>query len=752
MNEPSSLARRANQSLSQTQNTEPYSLEKSMENKQLRQATTGALPYLTNAINSVTRGVVDSTFELPYNIINNAPKLVNLLPGEQGVETLDEMGAKVGGPIGNLFARLGKDPIIDYMGRHSNLPNDIGSVSNPNPEYATDSRVFEDIGAGVGTLGAGAMVNTGKGLAGKFGEYLAGKGGKVAKYAAAPLNLIESGVQGTGKAILANPIASVAGETAASVGAGFGRQVADEYDIQNPVGRFALEMVGGMTPSGIIDAGQTGARKMLSREGGDVTLDAMDRIGMRPSIGLTGNQNASTLENAAAILPFFGSVSKNVQTGQIDQFGDIVKDTASKVRPAGAISRADDMMIGEQVRDISTEGLGRMKSNFGQREDALMSSIGARTPIDVTNTRKAIEAMLPTVDGEMQGALQRELQLLDDMLVQNKTTAMQPKASNILDANGQPIMTNVPVENMTATNTVPYEQFRSWRTNVGRRTDQPSIKGGQSKQLYKAITQDLEGAADTAGVGDDFRTLMSEQATARDDTLRLSEGGDIPAMEQISESQVEAGKNYFKQAIINPDRIQMLKRNATPEQWKQFAGDTLEYLGLAKNAAQDATGEAISANTFLTNWNTMDPRTRVILFDDGEGTLETLNDLAIVAEAMKGRGNASNFSNTAGVGMSAAALGAIGGGAGVAGLSSTLAALPGAAVGAGITYGTVKALMSETLARWATKQGVPLNELVGTKAVTGAAKAGVTTEDQDMRREPMRVTVRPSDRNKQVKP
>lgn len=721
------LLRRANQGVMKQPvgadpTAQPMTIDDRMVTRQLREQNTGVLPYITNAINGVNRGVTQVA-ELPYNIMNRAPQLLNLLPGEQGMGTLDEMGAEVGGPIGNFFTNLGKDPLIDAAGEHYPGMQQVGGINQPNPEYPVTNRVTEDVGTGVATMGAGALMAGAKtGLSGLMAKYL-------------------------GQPLLKNPVAAVAGETSSSLGAAGARAAADEFDVENPVGRFALEMMGSMAPTGIPDMIEAGGKKMLSREGSDVTLAAMDRLKMRPSIGLTGNQNASTMENAAAILPFFGSVAKNVQTDQVDQFGDIVKNTATKVRPTGATSKADDMLIGEQIYDISKSGLGRMKGGFGDREDALMAKIGGQTPIDVTNTRRAIADMMPKVDPEMQGALQRELDLLDQMMVKNKTTTMQSKASKVLGPDGTPMTVD---ESVTATNTVPYEQFRSWRTNVGRRTDQPSIKGGQSKNLYKAITSDLEGAADNAGVGDDFRNLMSEQARAYDDEIRLSDGGDIPAMESIASSQVEKGKNYFHQAIANPDRVQMLKRNATPEQWKQFTGDTLQYLGVAKNASQDAAGDAISPDTFLTNWNKMDPRTRNMLFDDGEGTLETLTDLAIVAEAMKKRGNASNFSNTAGVGMSAGALAKAGGAVTAAGAGTTVGTLmggiPGAAAGAGITYATVKALMSQTLARWAVGQGASMGEKMTTKAITGAAKASNNSEDP----EPLRNTVRRTNRKDDV--
>lgn len=711
------LARRANQRLSEKGMMAPMTPEDRMTANAERDANTGVMPYLTNAINGVNRGLTQVA-ELPYNIMNHAPQLINLLPGEQGMGTLDEMGAKAGGPIGNLFAKLGKDPLIDFVGENYPGMNQVGGISQPNPEYPITNRVMEDTGVGIGTMGAGTLATGAKeGLSALIGKYL-------------------------GKPMVEAPARSMVSQFAGSMGAEGGRQVADHYDVENPVGRFALEMAGSMTPSGAFDMAESGAKRLLSREGGQATVDAMDRLGMRPSIGLTGNQNASTMENAAAILPFFGSVSKNVQTGQIDDFGNILKNTADDLRPNGATPRADGIMLGEQVRDMASGGLKRMKEGFGQREDDLMNTIGRDTPIDVTNTRKAIEDMIPRVDPEMQGALKHELDQLDAMVVKNKSTTMQPKASSILDEAGNPMQVNAPVESVTATNKVPYEQFRNWRTNVGRRTNQPSIKGGQMKQLYKGITSDLQGAADNAGVGDDFRKLMDEQATAHNDSLRMSEGGDIPAMEQLATNQTETGRAFFQKAIGNPDRVALLKRNATPEQWKQFAGDTLEHLGLAKDSTQGAVGDLVSPDTFLTNWNKMDPRTKVMLFDDSAGTMQTLDDLALVAEAMKKRGNASNFSNTAGVGMSAGALAKAGAAVGTAGagtgVGAAAAGIPGAIAGAGITYATVKALMSQTMARWAANQGIPLSEKMTTQAITGAAKAGTETESK-----PLRITVHP---------
>lgn len=634
---------------------------------------TGTVPYLASAVNSLNRGLTQVA-ELPYNIVNNAPQLMNLLPGDQGVGKLSEMGMPP-------FKQMGEDPLIDFMGKYYPGQDQVGGISQPNPEYPITSRVAEDIGTGVGTMGAGALETGATGLAGLVSKYL-------------------------GKPLMDTPARAIVSQVAGAGGSESGRQVADAFDVQNPAARFALQMGGAMAPGGITDMAETGAKKLFSREGGQTALDAMDRLDIRPSIGLTGNQNAAQLENAAAILPFFGSVAKNVQGGQIDDFGTKLKETASSIRPNGAAPRSDEIMLGEQVGEIAKGGLKRMKGNFSDAEEMIGASIGKDTLIDTTNLRTSMAEQMKYATGATKTALEKEMTALD----------------NAADEAGR----------------VPYQSLRNWRSQFGAGIEDQGLLKGAKDQVYAGVTKDLEGAAGQAGLGDEFKGLMGEQRIARDETLPLSEGGDIPAMESLSKGQAERGKTFFNQAISNPDRVQMLKRNATPQQWQQFAGDTLEHLGIARDSAQGAVGDLVSPNTFLTNWNKMDPRTKIMLFDDGQGTLQTLNDLAIVAEAMKTRGNASNFSNTAGVGMSAGALakaGAAVGTAGVgAGTGAAMAGIPGAAAGAGITYATVKALMSQTMARWAANQGVPLGEKITTQGLTGAAMAGNDTEIAPIRR------------------
>lgn len=673
-------------------------------------ANKGTTPYLTNAINSFNRGMTQIA-ETPYNIINRAPQLLNLLPGEQGMGTLDEMGAEVGGPIGDLFASLGKDPLIDYMGENYPNMDVVGGINEPNPNYPKTSQFAEDLGLGVGGMGI-------TGLAAKFAP--SGTSGKIAK---SMYDTIEK-----------SPVASLFGELMASGGAAGGREVADAYEL-GPGGKMAAEFVGSLSPGVAAYSFPETFSRLFTREGSKESLQALDRLNIRPSVGLTGNRTGGQLESGVSALPFYSSIPEHIRTTQFDDFSNALMDASNQMRPDGSIPQFKGAGLADQVKDIAEEGLKRAKDNFSTREEKILSVIGPQSPVDVTSTRRAIEDMIPKVDPEMQAALKHELGLLDEMRITGKENGLTSKTSDILDSSGKPIQTDVPVEKTVKTDTVPYEQFRSWRTNVGRRTNQPSIKGGQSKQIYKAISGDLERAADNAGVGDDFRKLMSEQRAAYADDVRLSEGGDFPQGKKLASGQSEKSGTFLKQAYKNPDKMAYIKRNATPDEWNQLRGDIATDLGLARKGSQDATGEVISPNKFISEWNNMDDVVKDMLFDDE--TRSILDDIALVAADFERRGLESNTSRTAGTGLSAmsvqkiadkmnpvnVAASGVGAAAGYADPITTTSVLA-------TTYGLVKMLMSETLGRWAGGQTPTFTGTIGARTPGAVARATTDGEDE----------------------
>jgi hypothetical protein len=691
----------------------PVDLRGAIAKTNEKQDAQGVLPYVTNALNSVSRGMTQM-IETPYNIINNAPRLVNLLPGDQGAEKISEMAKHTDGTVGKVARTLfpSEDPLIDAVDAHYPGMGGVGGIKTPNPNYPSTSNIAEAFGSGVTGMGMTSLAAKTPGIAGKFAQYLS-----------AP--------------VMAAPKTAVAAELASAAGGETGRVVAEKNDF-GPVATFFAQLLGSLGPGALAYSAPNAIGKLFGREGGAETLAAMERQGVRPSVGMTGGRSAAQIESGASALPFFSSVPENVREQQFSQFADKLTDTAAGMRPAGSGPMTNQMDLAQQTYDIAEQGAKRMRDSFGGREDALQAAIGPTTGIDVTATRKAIADMMPRVDPEMQGALQHELDLLDQMILKNKTTTMQPKASSIVDETGAPMQTQVPVTTETATNMVPYEQFRSWRTNVGRRTDQPSIKGGQSKQLYQAITQDLTGAADKAGVGDDFRSLMADQAAAHADDVRLNEGGDIPQADKLGSGQLERSGQFLKQAYANPDKMEYIQRNATPEQWGNLRANIAHDLGLAKAGAQDAAGEVVSPTKFITEWNKMDPRVKNMLFDDDLGTRQTLDDLALIADAFKKRGLEANSSRTAGTGMGAMEIkNASKAGALLATGAGAATNLPATLTAMGMTYATVKGLMSETLARWAAGQTPTIQGTVGAR-LPGAVAHGAQEGQKEEKRPPLR--------------
>lgn len=644
--------------------------EGSIEAYKTKRASRGTIPYITNAINGLSRGATQ-VVETPYNIVNRAPQLVNLLPGEQGVGTLDEMADNTTGAIGDVAQTLfpSKDPLINAVAEHYPHMDQIGGINNPNPNYPRTNRFSEDVGMGVATLGASGPLSALKTVGSAPVR-------AVGKYADDLFNLVKAG-----------PKRAIAAEVAASGGAAAGREIADQNDL-GPVASFFAEFLGGMGPSASTVALPPIAKAALGRKGGMESLEAMQRQGIRPSIGATGNRAAAGLESGASSLPGFSVIPERVRDAQMDQFGSRVRETASDLRPDGATSQVDDALLGGQLNDIAEGGINRLNEGFSVREEALTEAIGASTPVNTQSVRKAILKEIDTGDVKIKNALEKELGELDQLA---------DEAGN-----------------------VPYESFRKWRSNFGADTEGAGVLKGAKNQVYAGVTEDLQRAADGAGVGDDFTTLMNEQRLARADVnksdVSLAEGGDIKELSKLKGGELKA-KPYVQKMLASPENFDVIQRNATPEQVSQLRGDIVEYLGLATKGAQDAAGEVISPNQFLTNWNKIDPRVKNMLFDDDLGTRQTLDDLALIAEDFKRRGLEANASRTAGTGQAAMALSGIGKKVGAtvrtpaavgAGYAANAAGLGPTAVGAagaaGITYGTVKGLMSETLARWAAGQ------------------------------------------------
>lgn len=594
-------------------------------------------------------------------------------------------------------------------------------VREPDPEYPGVERVGEMTGEGFGAitgLGLLSKVKTGVGVL----DALAAPAGQVLK---------------SGKAFLAQ----VPGEVASSLGSIFvgdkGEDVGREYGGETgaKIGKGVGETLGAMAPAGPAAALSSVTRKAAQKTG-EVTSEqvnsALRRSGIEPSGGLVGNRAVARAENTATYLPAGGGAVRERQGRQVQQFGESLQDTARRRRgdqePAGALDKSD---VGVRLQDMATEGHDTIKHNVGVREAGLSHKArSSGTSVRVDDVKSRVHELMKTTTPEKQALLKGKLDDLDTMRTapidkqldtrlrqREKVLQRSLKSKNRQAAKRMTPQLKSDIDAMTKQLDkiqadidknlgVSYEQFRDWRTEVGTATEKAGIAGGKMKRVYEAGTRSLEDFADRAGMRDDFDALMADEERVYRRRGNLDEGGDLPALKKEMDRRDASGAfNYLveggKQA---PERLELIRRNSTPERWAEVSGDILELMGRA-NPGQVSTGSEFSPNTFLTNWSKMSDRTKDLLAGDERQALE---DLAVAAKAFRERQQSGNASGTLSTGMTAGTALAMW----LDPLNTSLALGAGSVVGRGLS--------SQGFARYLAEKAPKLSQRLGVR-LTGQA-------------------------------
>jgi hypothetical protein len=202
-----------------------------------------------------------------------------------------------------------------------------------------------------------------------------------------------------------------------------------------------------------------------------------------------------------------------------------------------------------------------------------------------------------------------------------------------------------------------WEQARALRTDIGtalRSFDgaETNVAKGQLDQIYKALSEDLDEVVDAAGPG------AREAWTRANKYKRVSEERISTAFGKLLGDKISPEQAYKRltdmaqegTASANIVALQKVLRSLPEEDRAVVAGTIIRRMGRASAGAQDAAGEAFSADTFLTNWNKMSPEARQTIAGAGldPGVGEGLTKLAQVVEKAKEAGTFRNRSNTGG--------------------------------------------------------------------------------------------------------
>ncbi|HEY4749688.1 MAG TPA: hypothetical protein VIH60_04810 [Steroidobacteraceae bacterium] len=417
-------------------------------------------------------------------------------------------------------------------------------------------------------------------------------------------------------------------------------------------------------------------------------VEAFRQAGAEPSLGqASGTRRMQFLESALSKVPGGAGVFSKFAAQQASDLKAGAQDT---------ISSLSDDVSPEAAGEALTQGIkgpGGAVEQFRNQSRALFNAVDRQVPgnqpVSVANTLGALDRLTQPIAGAESVS----------------ATLMNPKVVNIRDA----ILSDLTnPENPGSGTQLPYQALSGVRSQVGDLLGGNELISGvpraQLKQLYGALSDDMQGAAQGAG----------PQAAAAWDQAQSFYRTGIARMDQLDSLINRQGgpEAVFRSAMAGTDygasRLRTILDSVAPDQRNTVAATVLDRMGRASPGSQNADGTLYSPQTFLTNWARMSDEAKAALFgQQGSALRDHLDNTAVVAQNIKeGSKVFANASGTAGaqnqtemfkhaVSLGLGALVGHGGAGGIAGAAGGLIAVPGSA------YALSKAMTSPTTINWA---------------------------------------------------
>lgn len=478
-----------------------------------------------------------------------------------------------------------------------------------------------------------------------------------------------------GRNIVENPDRFIRAELAAATLSGLGAGVAREV----APGSTTAEVVGAIGAP-LAPAAAVGTARRVIRGGSQETirrnLELFEQAGMRPSAGQVSEKNAlNVFETVLASVPGGESYMRRFSEAAQINAGRAIEGIANR------LARGADKATAGRVVEKGITGEGGFLDRFKIRSRRLFDSLSEDIALGVPEGRVTVDNTLKTfeeITGRFEGAEALRNVFGNARIVQMKEameTAAWGAPSSATAKLGGEAVTDPKLLNQLrqaapdlfggGDGRVPYTALKDVRTAVGDMLADNSLIAdapkGQLKQLYRAITQDMEDAARAAGpeVYRKFQRanrFYQEGQDLIERTLQKAANQDYP--EKLFNYTLSGSKD-------GANRILDIRRSLQPQEWEILAGAQLRLMGRAQNSAQDAAEEVFSTETFLTNWARMDKEAKRAMFSGTKykGMWRELNDVAEVFSRI--REGSSALKNPSGSARSMANIlaytGAIGG-------------------------------------------------------------------------------------------
>lgn len=551
--------------------------------------------------------------------------------------------------------------LVDYF---------VNKVGGQTPETAGE-RVYSDVISGA----SGALTGVGA--------------GRQLVNAASPV------AQGVGRVLSSQPGLQAASGATGSGAASATREAGGGVGAQTGAG-----LLGGLTPAGITSGTQAAVRGLLrggesGRQRVAQNIQAFQQAGTNPSVGqATESGLMRGAEQTLSRLPGGAGVMNRRAQQQAEEIGAGLEQTA-----AGLSQRTTAGEAGRSVQR-GVQGAGGFIEQRRQVANQLYNDVDrympAATAVPLTNT----QASLAKLTGLTPGA--------------ESTTAMlnNPKLTQIKNALGEDLLA---AQATTGQQAIPYEAVKELRTRVGAMLQGSEliadVPKAELKQLYGALSRDLEAAAAAAGP-------EAKRAVDRANNYWKALQGRVDVLDAAINKNGGPEKVFnalWSGAKDGDTTLRAVMQSLPKEGQRDLTAAFVRRLGRANPGAQTADGDAFSSQTFLTNWNRLSPEAKRTLFDR-HGPMFSANMDRIAKVASNLREGSSTFANPSGT---AAA------GAQIAGITSFVTSLatgnPGLAAGIAATAGGsnlwARAMTNPRFVAWLAEQ---------TKTPVGAIPAQMT--------------------------
>jgi hypothetical protein len=522
-----------------------------------------------------------------------------------GTRHLIEGAAQTAGILYDPIASVGNailpgDPFMSGRALGQTTADTLGLPTPENPYEEFAGATTRAVTGGGGFLAGGRALANAPGVAGQVGKVMS----------ASP------GLQLTGAAT-GGASADVARQSGAS-----------------PGWQVAAGIVGGLTPSVLATAPAAATRGVL--RGSDATplrenIAAFQAAGAMPTVAqATGRQGVQAVEQTLGRLPGGAGVIGRAREMQAEQLGRGVEQVASRLSPR----------VGSEQAGRSIErGVQAFMSERSRKATELYNRAGQLLPpntrLPLTNTQQTLSDIVRLTPGA------------------ESTTAqlVNPKIQQIATAVGEDLMAS-------QGQGLPYSAVKELRTRVGAELDNFSLSAdrptAELKKLYAALSRDLEAAAKG--------NPQAAQAMRRANDFYRASQNRIDLIERVV-SKNGGPERVFSAALSGTKdgatTLRAVMQSLPKDAQRDVTAAVVRRLGRAKPGQQDDLSETFSPETFLTNWNTLSPEARRVLFDRFGPTFSS--DMSKVAKAMSAvRDSArvgANPSGTAGAAANQAALG-----------------------------------------------------------------------------------------------